>query len=126
MRREHYEQVAIVKGESLEDFEAKVNARLRDLGEKTVDKDLDLTNLVAVLLYEETEDFEESVRDEFYAEGKVFLCKQCPHIEIPTDKRRKWVPCKYNECGTTTLGSECCELFYKQLKQGAITPRYLR
>ena len=62
------------------------------------------------------------VADEFEAEGIRYLCKNCPHLEIGEDKRRKMWPCKYAEYGMSRKDCGCCEFFYKQLKQGKVHP----
>lgn len=62
------------------------------------------------------------VTDEFEKEGIRYLCKNCPHLEIGKDKRRKLWPCQYAEYGMARMDCGCCEFFYKQLKQGKIEP----
>lgn len=65
---------------------------------------------------------ETPVTDEFAKEGIRYLCKECPYLEVGQDKRRKVWPCKYATYGMSRTESNCCEMFYKKLKQGEITP----
>lgn len=129
MRREEYQQIAAVEGHSAEEFENNFNDRMSELKEKTIiDTKVELANgFRATILYEEKYEPEpRTVRDEYHDIGMIFLCKQCPHVDPPTDGRVKHMNCKYAEYGHTRIDCECCEMFYKELKQGLITPRYIR
>ena len=128
MRKKTIRQSAVISAMTAEEFEYVFNERLKELAGKTiVDMNVCVETLTAIVIYEEDVDDEpKTVREEYNAAGYVFLCKQCPHIELPKDKRLRHVPCKYDEYGHTRLDCECCEMFYKELKQGEITPRYCR
>lgn len=79
---------------------------------------------IAVITWEETViEEEETVAEEFHREGIRYVCEQCPYLEMDGDKRKKRFPCKYAEFGGSRVDSECCEMFYKLLKQGQIVPR---
>lgn len=80
---------------------------------------------IAVVTYEEIIIPEEdTVAEEFHQQGIRYVCSQCPHLQMDGDKRRKYHPCKYAEYGTAREDQECCEYFYKLLKQGNIVPRF--
>lgn len=63
-----------------------------------------------------------TVADEYHAEGLRYLCRNCPHLEDPKDKRIKYCKCKYAELGMTHKDMESCEVFYRELKLGLIEP----
>lgn len=63
-----------------------------------------------------------TVADEYHAEGLRYLCRNCPHLEDPKDKRIKYCKCKYAELGMTHKDMEACEVFYRELKLGLIEP----
>lgn len=128
MRKTTIQQTALICATTPDKFEEQFNARMVELkGKKILDTSISIDNLMAIVLYEdELPEEPQTVREEYNAAGYVFLCKQCPHIELPKDKRLKSVACKYDEFGRTRLDCECCEMFYKELKQGSITPRYCR
>ena len=125
MRHEIFRKIAVVSGDTPQEFEEAYNSKVEELGDSITDEKTDVRTLRAIIHYKEVRYYEETVRDEFHNEGLVYLCKQCPHIQ-QKDKRIKYVDCKYAEFGHTHLDHECCELFYKELKQGKIAPRYLR
>ena len=128
MRKTTVQQTAVISAVTPEGFEKKFNERMRELkGKKIIDTTVCADSLLAIVIYEENvEEEPKTVRDEYHDAGMVFLCRQCPHIELPSDKRIKYIDCKYDEYGSTRLDCECCEMFYKELKQGSITPRYCR
>ena len=126
MKSKSFENVAIVYSTDPADFEAKYNARAKDLSEsyKIVSQNVTSENgsYLGVITYEVTETTPDCVADEFHAEGLRFLCKHCPHLEDPKDRRIKYCPCIYAELGRTHKDHEACEVFYRELKAGRITP----
>lgn len=79
---------------------------------------------VAIITWQEARHEVDTVADEFHMEGIRYICDQCPYLEHDGDGRKHRFPCKYSETGTAHVKHECCEVFYRQLKQGMITPRY--
>ena len=74
----------------------------------------------AIITWTVREDVFDSVKDEFHAEGIRYICDQCPYHDEVTDRRVKRIGCRYSEFGETHREHECCEYFYKMLKQGEV------
>lgn len=116
----------VLKEEDPKVFEEKIADLLRKTQRTEPIVKYDNGYFIAVLTYEEfdfPDDEKETVADEFHRQGIRYVCAQCPHLEQDGDKRRKYHTCKYAELGTAREDQECCELFYKQLKQGNVIPR---
>ena len=125
MLTESYPQISVIQAESAEDFESMFNDKIKELsGHKITDQSIDISgkSYKAVITYLVTEHIVNSVADEFHAEGIRYLCKHCPHLEDPKDRRVKYCTCKYSETGMAHKDHEACELFYKQLKLGKLEP----
>jgi len=76
----------------------------------------------AIITYQEKHHIVDSVADEFHFEGIRYLCKHCPYLDDPHDRRVKYCTCKYAELGMTHKNHEACEIFYRQVKAGTVTP----
>jgi len=125
MRHENYPQIAVISGDDPKEFQDRFNAAVKELsGNKITGQKIEITgnSFAAVITYEVTEHIVDSVADEFHLEGIRYLCKHCPHLEDPMDKRIKYCSCKYSDTGKAHKEHEACELFYRQLKLGKITP----
>lgn len=124
MRSEKVTKVAVVRSRNPDEFEELFNARMDELAEYEPQHSImDNGDVIsAVITYQESYHFADSVADEFHAEGIRYLCKHCPHLDDPKDKRIKWCKCKYADLGITHKNEEACELFYKQLKTGKVQP----
>jgi hypothetical protein len=119
-----YPQVEVVCAKDPMEFKAEFNSKMKDLSENdpTYEFIFKDEKFVAIITYTEKERVMDCVADEFHAEGIRYLCKNCPHLEDPKDKRIKVCGCRYAELGTTHKLHEACEVFYKALKAGTITP----
>lgn len=129
MRKTTIQQIAVISEDTAEGFEKAFNDKIRELQCKyIVDTKISMDGgLRAVIIYEDdAEPPQRTVKDEYHDQGLAFLCQQCPHVNLPKDKRIKTIDCRYDEYGHTRLDRECCEMFYKELKQGLVTPRYIR
>ena len=124
MKREKITKVAVVRSAVPSVFEREFNAKMEELA--LHDPQFSITDtggtLSAVITYQETHHFADSVMDEFHFEGIRYLCKNCPYLEDPHDKRVKRCRCKYAEFGMTHKDHEACELFYRQVKTGTVVP----
>jgi hypothetical protein len=82
------------------------------------DPEVDTFNMNGVLyarfVYEEREKIAVTKEDEFMQENVRCTCSDCPFLEVGTDARRKWFPCKYSSCGESRLDSSACEVFYRE------------
>ena len=125
MRIDTYPQVAVIRSEVAEDFEDSFNRKMQELSNKKIlSQEITVTGdtITAVITYEESAQAMDCVADEFHAEGIIFLCKHCPHLVDPKDKRVKHCECKYAEFGHTHKDHEACEVFYRELKLHKIQP----
>ena len=74
----------------------------------------------AIITYTVVENVFDSVKDVFHAEGKRYICDQCPlHAEVK-DRRVKMVACEHAPDGSTNREHECCEYYYTMLKEGKL------
>lgn len=112
----------IIHEQTAEDFERVLNASVEELAEcKPEVKFVPENGFCAYLTYHQKEKtIIESVRDEFHLEGIYYHCRNCPHLDIPEDRRVKYGHCKYTPNYRTNKNGEACELFYKWLKQNAV------
>lgn len=125
MRIDSVIRIAAVHSDSAADFEEQFNARIDELeGFKIIDRKIEIGggSFDAVLVYEETHNIVDSVADEFHFQGIRYLCRNCPYLDDPHDRRVKHCTCKYAELGMTHKDQEACEYFYRQLKAGRVTP----
>lgn len=124
MKRESVTKVAVVRSKDPSEFEILFNAKMDALAMNNPNPQITDTGEVisAIITYSETYHIIDSIADEFHYEGIRYLCKHCPHLEDPKDKRVKYCKCKYNELGMTHKDHEACEYFYRQLKAGNVTP----
>lgn len=124
MRVDVFPQIAVVQADSPEEFERLFNEKARALADRIKDTKVEISGGIfsAVFHYQEKTETFDSIADEFHAEGIRYLCKHCPHLDDPEDKRVKHCKCKYAEFGRTHKEHEACEMFYRQLKQGSIAP----
>lgn len=123
MRREAFSQVKVIQTESASDFQEQINSSMRELADKQPEyKLIEGKGFCAIISYQETIEIIDKVADEYHAEGIYYLCKHCPYLDDPHDKRVKRCTCKYSSSGVAYKDSEACEVFYKALKRGDITP----
>ena len=125
MLTNEYPQIVAISKKSASEFQDEFNAAIKALSGKNItDKKIEISGDVfsAVITYEVVEHIKNCVADDFHEEGIYYLCKHCPYLDDPHDKRIKYCTCKYSETGRTHKQHEACELFYKQVKLGKIVP----
>lgn len=125
MRTKTITNFKIIHEHSAQSFENEINKWMQELSEQEPQitfSENSAHSFLARIEYKITERTIETVADEFHAEGLRYLCVHCPHLERDGDKRKKWQPCRYAEYGATRIDCEACELFYRQVKTGAIRP----
>lgn len=122
MKQSSYFQFAVISASDPEQFESELNSKMKELSQLEPDVQTDITggHFCALISWKESTIVCETVMDEFHNEGIRHVCGECPLHDIETDRRRKRVSCRYSEFGETRLDSECCEYFYKLLKQNKI------
>ena len=103
---------------------SKFNSIMSALAGKDPQHHLDFANgFKAVITYTETINQMDCVADEYHAEGIKYTCQQCPLRETQTDGRKHHAECQYSSTGRTHFSNEACEVFYRRLKLGDITPK---
>ena len=123
MKVNEYPQIAVVTGKTPKEFQENFNAKMKELAEFNPSfKFMEKNDLLAVISYIYKERIMDCVADEFHAEGIIYLCKNCPYMQDPRDKRVMTCGCKYADLGRTHKLHEACEVFYRDLKAGKITP----
>lgn len=124
MRNETVTKVAVVRSSDPREFEAMFNAKIDELAEFNPSSQITDTGdiISAIITYQELHHIVDSIADEFHFEGIRYLCKHCPYLDDPHDRRIKYCKCVYAEMGMTHKQHEACEYFYRQLKAGNVTP----
>lgn len=118
-------KIAVIEATSADDFQDRFNSKVEELicfDDLNYQLQLQDSLYRAVITYTETTRDADTVKDEFHFEGIRFLCKHCPYLEDPKDKRVKHCKCKYAELGMTHKDHEACEMFYRKVKAGSIEP----
>lgn len=118
-------KIAVIEATSADDFQDRFNSKVEELicfDDLNYQLQLQDSLYRAVITYTETTKDADTVKDEFHFEGIRFLCKHCPYLEDPKDRRVKYCKCKYAELGMTHKEREACEMFYRKLKAGTIEP----
>lgn len=123
MKRTTNHLIAAIAADNPQDFEKQFNEKMMLLSDNNPEATIDISNGFRAVIRYDTETSEvDTIADEFHRDGICHICRECPLHDNETNKRRKWVTCKYSESGLAHLDHECCEYFYKQVKLGHITP----
>lgn len=125
MRRDFIEQIVAVEGDNPKEFQDNFNKVTREnKGNKHIKTENFVLGhkLVSIITYQLEMQTPDCVADEFHAEGVYWHCRNCPHLEDPNDARIKYCDCMYSGTGRTHKDHEACEVFYKGVKNGSITP----
>ena len=124
MKAQSYQQFAIVREDSAPAFEEKLNARIRELSDKSPKVNFD--GLTAYISYTETVRIPESQADEYALKGVCFRCENCPEF-IPIvkadgteDKRLSYGECQHAEFGRTYKNNAACDVLFKLIRDGRI------
>lgn len=113
MKEEVRLRVKTVTASDVKSFDKLYNSTADELAQYDPEaKDIDA--LTARFYYKESSYTSESLADDFMQHHERCTCSDCPYLEIGTDARRKWFPCKYSPCGETRSDSEACDQFYKE------------
>ena len=106
-------QVKFIKGESLDDLQAKLNEALLEGAEL---KAIDIASLTgAVIVTEYIGEIQKTELDLLEEEFGCHHCEECPFYEEPTDRRKKW-----SECGKGRRVQKlscCCTAYYELLRE---------
>ena len=107
-------QVKFIKGESLDDLQAKLNEALLEGAEL---KAIDIQTLTgAVIVTEYVGEIEKKELDLLEEEFGCHNCEECPFFKESTDKRRTWHTCT-KEGKKVKKTSHCCSAYYKLIRE---------
>ena len=124
MKCESIQQFAIVRSDSAPAFEEELNARIRELSDKSPSVKFD--GLTAYISYTETTRVPENIADQYELEGVCFRCGDCPHYEPilkadgTVDNRITYGDCQYAHYGRTYRDQRACELLFTEIKNGRV------
>lgn len=126
MRRELFQQYAIVAADSAQSLTEQLNAKLRELQNKS--PQVTFEGLIARISYMENVYSMEELADEYEAVGIKLSCQDCPlfqpvrKMDGTIDKRAKWGGCEYAPLGfgQTTKCSKACNRLYEMINSGEV------
>ena len=126
MRRESFQQFAIVAADSAQSLTEQLNAKLRELSSKR--PQVTFEGLIARISYTEDATFFEELSDEYEEVGIKLSWQDCPMFEPvrkmdgTIDKRAKWGGCEYSPLGygQTTKQSKACSRLFEMINSGEV------
>lgn len=127
MKCESFKQFAIVRSDSAQLFEEQLNARLRELNDKSPDVSFSEQGdyLLARIKYTE-KILLENVKPDPTEVGIRFKCEDCPKFEPLRNKdgsenaRAKIGDCELAEYGRTRRDMPACAVLYQMIENGGI------
>ena len=124
MKRESYQQFAIVAADSAQSLTEQLNAKLRELSGKH--PTVTFEGLIARIQYMENVVEAETIEDEYELQGVRLTCQDCPYYEPilkangEIDGRIKYGNCPYSEFGRAYRDSRACDMLYQKLNNGEV------
>ena len=124
MRRESYQQFAIVAADSAQSLTEQLNAKLMEL--KSKHPTVTFEGLIARIQYTETVSEAEDIEDEYELRGVRLTCQDCPFYEPilkangELDGRVKYGNCPYTEYGRAYRDSRACSTLFQKLNNGEV------
>lgn len=124
MKRESYQQFAIVAADSAQSLTEQLNAKLMEL--KAKHPTVTFEGLIARIQYTETVSEAEDIEDEYELQGVHLTCQDCPYYEPilkangEIDGRIKYGNCPYCETGRAYRDSRACSTLFQKLNNGEV------
>ena len=124
MRRESYQQYAIVSADSAQELTEQLNKTLKQL--KCKYPKVTFEGLIARIQYTETVHIAEELSDEYELQGVKLTCQDCPIFQPllkadgTKDKRAKWGDCPLAHYGRTSRDSSVCSRLFEMLNSGEV------
>lgn len=124
MKRESFQQFAIVSADSAQELTERLNAELYRLRDKR--PTVTFEGMIARISYTETAEVVESLSDEYQSEGIRLTCQDCPifkpilKADGTADARVKWGDCPFCEYGRTSRDSAACERLFQMINSGEV------
>ena len=124
MKRESYQQFAIVQGDTAQQLTEQLNAKLYELRGKR--PAVTFEGLIARISYEEEFVEPESLEDEYRLKGVKLTCQDCPWFS-PMLKRdgtpnraAKRGDCPFADYGMTSRDCSACDRLYRMINNGEV------
>ena len=115
MKEKTKQRIKVVSATNGADFERKFNEVSDELAKYDPEVRMkDGDGFCAYFMYTMNIRMPETEEDDFSIHHYTCKCCDCPFLEIGTDARRKWFPCKYTEYGETRIDAPACDIFYKE------------
>lgn len=124
MKRESYQQFAIVAADSAQSLTEQLNAKLMEL--KSKHPTVTFEGLIARIQYTETVSEAEDIEDEYELQGVRLTCQDCPFYEPilksdgTVDGRIKYGNCPFTEHGRAYRDSLACSTLFQKLNNGEV------
>lgn len=124
MKRESFQQFAIVAADSAQSLTEQLNAKLRELKDKR--PTVSFEGLIARISYTEEVNINEDLSDEYSAVGINLTCQDCPCFEPrlnangTEDRRAKRGGCPYASYRTTFRDSRACNKLFEMINSGEV------
>lgn len=124
MRRESFQQFAIVHADSAQVLTEKLNAKLYELRHKN--PTVTFEGLIARISYTETTEECEDLTDEYRLKGVNLCCQDCPLFQPikkadgTEDKRIKWGDCIHAHMGRTFRDKGACDKLFQMINSGEV------
>lgn len=127
MACEKFQQFAIVRADTAQQFEDDLNRRLYELRDSAPEVKINDSGstLTAQIKYTVKKMIEPEPHD-YERDGIVFTCADCPHYEAikkkdgTPDLRAKYGECKFSEFGRTYPTTNACGILYQEIRNGGI------
>lgn len=125
MACEKFKQYAIVRSDSAEEFEERLNARIYELRDSSPEVQISEQGelLTAQICYTKRMPVEPEQKDP-ERDGIVLKCGDCPYCEHvlkrdgTPDMRAKVRNCKFSEYGRTYPDTNACKVLYQLIQNG--------
>ena len=124
MKRESYQQFAIVQGDSAQQLTDRLNAKLYELRKKR--PAVTFEGLIARISYEEETVTPEDLTDEYRLKGVSLTCQDCPFFSPMLNRNgtpnrtAKRGDCPFAEYGMTRRDSSACDRLFQMINNGEV------
>lgn len=124
MKRESFQQFAIVAADSAQELTERLNAELFKLRDKR--PQVTFEGMIARISYTEEIQIAETVSDDFEERGISLTCLDCPFF-VPAmksdgtpDGRAKWGGCPHSEMKRTERNRRACDKLFQMINSGEV------
>ena len=124
MKRESFQQFAIVANDSAHILTEELNALLYELRDKH--PTVTFEGMIARVSYEERTEEPEALSEEYEAAGVRLTCGRCPMFlaalkaDGTEDNRNKYGTCPCSKYGRVKRDARACEKLYQMINDGEV------